>query len=58
MKRKLQKIGNSYCVIINKSIMQLLDFTPSQEFDLDVDTEKKILILKKAVEEKNGTNNV
>ena len=46
MKRKIIRIGNSYGVIIPKSVLKLFDWDV-RELEAEINSEKKELIVKK-----------
>ena len=47
MKKKFTKIGNSWAILITKTMLEMLDIKPEED-QVDIEFEKKALKIKKA----------
>ena len=47
MKKKFTKIGNSWAMLFNKTILELLDINPEQD-EIELNVENKVLKIEKA----------
>ena len=54
MKKKLTKIGNSWAILLTKTMIEMLDINPENE-QVEIEFDKKVMKIEKSAS--NKTNN-
>jgi len=52
IRKKLSKVGNSFCIIFDKQILKLVSIQPEKGTELDIEVKDETIIIRKATNQK------